>query len=228
MGKRGHGYGSEDNLLRYRAEHPAVLNEAILSCLNTPNAELTWLYPRDGTCIDGAKELEGLEFLDDKIVMDLWRDFWPQTGKQPTWDGAAKLVVGSQTEWILLEAKANWPELCSPPSGAKSTGREKIETAMGTTKNFVKVHRRFHWLGTYYQYANRLACLYFLTQVAKIPAKLVFVYFYGDTFEDATPCPKTEAEWRPLITACHLTLGLSERHPLSSLIGEVFLPPCPK
>ncbi len=75
---------------------------------------------------------------------------------------------------------------------------------------------------------NRLTCLYFLTQVARIPARLVFVYFYGDDFRDGTPCPSTEAEWRVVINACHLTLGLSEPHPLSDFVGEVFLPPCPR
>jgi hypothetical protein len=57
---------------------------------------------------------------------------------------------------------------------------------------------------------------------------VVFVYFYGDDFRDGTPCPSTEAEWRVVINACHLTLGLSEPHPLSDFVGEVFLPPCPR
>jgi hypothetical protein len=82
----------------------------------------------------------------------------------------------------------------------------------------------FQWLGTYYQYANRLACLYCLNVLRKVPARLVLVYFMGDKFPDARQCPSSEAEWRELIRACHLTLGLSEKHALRNRVHELFIP----
>ncbi len=227
MGKRGQAYGSEEHFLRYRADHPVALNDAIKHSLGASDASFSWLYPADEFPIGGSREPEGFDFLQNDNVLALWRGFWHQKGKQPTWDGVAKLAVGSRTEWLLLEAKANRPKLCSPPCGA-AAGRKKITQAMGKAKDFLGVHRRFSWLGTYYQYANRLTCLYFLTQVARISARLVFVYFYGDDFRDGTPCPSTEAEWRVVINACHLALGLPEPHPLSDFVREVFLPPCPR
>lgn len=93
------------------------------------------------------------------------------------------------------------------------------------------VNRHFAWTMTYYQYANRLAALHFLTE-QRIRAHLVFLYFTGETFPDGTPCPQSEANWRELIRASHLTLGLltpSEadklsEHPLGGRVHEVFLP----
>lgn len=223
MGKRGQGYGSEDNLLRYREHRPDFFDNALRRSLKAPDGLVEWVYPLRDLGKEEYPEPEGLEFVQDEKVLALWREFWPQKGKQPTWDGVAKLTHQSRTEWILIEAKANRPELCSSPCGAKG-GRRQISKAMGKVKEFLNVHRRFSWLGTYYQYANRLACLYFLTQVAGVPARLVFLYFYGDSFGDGTPCPGSEAEWRAPIDACHLTLGLAERHLLSNSVAEVFLP----
>jgi hypothetical protein len=223
MGKRGRGYGSEDNLLRYREHRPTALDNALMEKLGKPNGVIEWVYPA-GECQAGvSSEPEGLGFVQDKNVLTLWSDFWPQKGKQPTWDGVARFRHESGTEWVLIEAKANRPEFCSPPCGA-TAGRKKIAEAMSKAKGFLKVHHRFPWLGTYYQYANRLACLYFLTQVAQTPTRLVFLYFYGDRFKNGTPCPRSEAEWQSIIHACHLTLGLPARHALSDFAADIFLP----
>jgi hypothetical protein len=225
MAKRGLGYGSEDHLLRYRTERPDFLDRAIKDEIGLPEANLDWIYPPNDTSTGGAKEPEGMKFLKaEEAILAMWRDFWPQTGKQPTWDAVAKLTSLRQSEWLLFEAKANHPEFCSPPSGASGGGRKKIEAAIGRVKKHLGVHWNFDWLGTYYQYVNRLACLYFLSQIAKVPARLVFVYFYGDSFPDGRPCPSSRAEWKELIRACHLTLGLAEKHPLNGQIHEVFLP----
>ncbi len=223
MGKRGQGYGSEDNLLRYREHRPDFLDNALRQSLKAADGVFKWVYPPRHLGTGEYREPEGFDFVQDERVLALWRDFWPQKGKQPTWDAVVRLTDQSKTEWILIEAKANRPELCSSPCGANG-GRRKISKAMGQVKEFLNVHHRFSWLGTYYQYANRLACLYFLTQVAGVRARLVFLFFYGDLFGDGTPCPGSEAEWRAPIDACHLTLGLPKRHCLSNSVAEVFLP----
>jgi hypothetical protein len=72
------------------------------------------------------------------------------------------------------------------------------------------VSRWFRWTGTYYQYANRLATLWFLREQG-IGARLVFVSFIADRFPDDTPCPSSEEEWLALIDARRLTLGLPTR-----------------
>jgi hypothetical protein len=59
-----------------------------------------------------------------------------------------------------------------------------------------------------------------------VPARRVFVYFYGDRFKGNPFCPRNEGEWRTLIHACHLTVGLPEQHKLSKRTHELFLPSC--
>lgn len=65
--------------------------------------------------------------------------------------------------------------------------------------------------------------LWFLRR-QKIDAALLFIYFYGDTFPDGTPCPATQAEWGELLEARRLTLGLPREHKLSKYEHHVFLP----
>jgi hypothetical protein len=223
LGRKGNGYGSEWHFDHYRRVQPLVLDQEIKTAMGKADAQIEWDYP----CADVlANEPRGLEFLgadpSQRKTLEAWRTFWPQTGKQINWDGVARdLTTG---EWLLFEAKANHPEFCSSVCGAVGKGRVLIESAMSKVKRHLNVHRDFHWLGTYYQYANRLACLYFLNVLRRIPARLVLVYFTGDKFPDGRECPLNEARWRELIQACHLTLGLEEDHPLRQQVHEVFVP----
>jgi hypothetical protein len=223
MGKRGEGYGSEDHFLRYRAERPEELNAAILRALGEENdRRLAWTYPSGVT---EKREPEGLEFLiGNEEVLARWKEYWPQRGRAQTWDGIAKLDHGGGHEWLLIEAKSNTVEFVTPPCGAsKDGGRDQIEKTLNRLKAHLGVHRHFPWLGTYYQYANRLAVLHFLNDLSAVPARLLHVYFVGDTFPDGRECPSTEAEWQRLIEARRLTLGLRKKHPLTPRTHEIFL-----
>jgi hypothetical protein len=166
-----------------------------------------------------------LDFLADRDdVVARWREYWPQRGRAQTWDGIAKLQHGGTTEWVLIEAKANTVEFVTPPCGAsKEGGRDQIEKTLNRLKTHLGVHRHFPWLGTYYQYVNRLAVLHFLNDLAGVPALLLHVYFVGDCFPDGRECPSSEAEWKRLIEARRLTLGLPKQHALSDRIHEMFL-----
>jgi hypothetical protein len=167
-----------------------------------------------------------MDFLAHRVdIMSQWREFWPQQGTQPSWDGVAQVETGSELgDWLLLEAKANHPEFCGAPCGASTQGgRPKIERALGEVRKHLGVHRHFSWLGSYYQHANRLACLYFLNNKARIPARLIDIFFVGDAFPDGRRCPTSEDEWRQLLRARDLTLGLPASHSLSDRIHEVFL-----
>ena len=179
MGKRGDGYGSEDHFLRYRSSRPEELNAVLLRGLGAADGAFEWVYP------SGAKdetEPEGLDFLADRDdVMARWKEYWPQRGRAQTWDGVAKLRRGVEVEWVLIEAKANTVEFVTPPCGAsKEGGRDQIEKTLNRLKKRLGVHRHFPWLGTYYQYVNRLAVLHFLNDLAFVPASLLQIYFVGD------------------------------------------------
>jgi hypothetical protein len=54
------------------------------------------------------------------------------------------------------------------------------------------------------------------------------VLFVGDSFPDQRRCPQNESDWRELLKARQLTLGLPDRHALSGQLHEVFLPALPR
>lgn len=224
MGRRGAGYGSEDHLWTYRTVLREALDRELLKGTGLPG-KVEWIYP-DPSLLQ-MKEPRGMSFCPDTAVRSAWKDFWPQTGNQQTWDGLAK--VGD--EWLLMEAKANHPEFVGAPCAAsfeKSvnpqtlSSRQRIEKALNLSKKRLGVHRDFCWLGSYYQYANRIAALLFLANNG-VRARLVFIHFCGDVFPDGRPCPTTEQEWAPLLEARRLTLGLPVSHALSDRVHEVFL-----
>ena len=225
MSQIGDGYGSEFHLRRILAEDPGTLSSAVLGACGLPNASLEWLpFPRDSKSPSGDRELRGMEFVTERRdVLEAWKTWWPQSGRPPCWDAIGRLTYEDVTEWVLLEAKANHVEFCSPPTGAGDSSRRTIEDALKETKRYLGVHRAFRWTDTYYQYANRLASLYFLQIKMKEPARLVFLYFGGDAFPDQRPCPEGRREWEPLLSACHQTLGLPEEHALSARVHDVFL-----
>jgi len=220
MDQRGDGYGSEDHLRRYLEVHRGRLNKAVAAEVGGSVNEISWLpFIETKT---GDREYRGIEFLDRTEypeVHDAWKEFWPTTGRRPSWDAIGR--VGK--DWLLVEAKANAPEFSSPPSGASPESRKKIVASLNKTKRALGVHRYFAWDATYYQYANRLTILHFLRQHG-VRAHLIGVYFTGDKFPDNTPCPRTATQWQALIEARRLTLGLPKKHPLSKFDHHVFLP----
>ena len=82
---------------------------------------------------------------------------------------------------LLIEAKANVPEFDSNPTGASGRSLTKIREALEETRSFLRVRSDTDWTRCFYQYANRLAHLYFLKELNGIDAALVFIYFTGDT-----------------------------------------------
>jgi hypothetical protein len=218
VGRRGDGYGSEDHLRRYLALKRGVLDEAVCAAVECPRTTVGWLdFP---VTKRGDREFRGLEFLldtPDAHVLPAWRDFWPTRGRAQTWDAIGRCDCG----WLLVEAKANWPEFVTSPCGA--TGLSTIRRALSRVKRDLGAHHHFDWTSLYYQHANRLAALWFLQQHC-VSAHLIGIYFFGDSFPDGRPCPATEREWRKLIEARRLTLGLRRRHALSPREHHVFLP----
>jgi hypothetical protein len=101
--------------------------------------------------------------------------FWPAKG--PQWDALAKTISG---QVILVEAKANIPEIVSPGTSAGEISKTIIDSALNDTKAFLNLTNDIDWSGKFYQYTNRLAHLYFLRVKLKKPTFLVNIYFIGD------------------------------------------------
>ena len=140
--------------------------------------------------------------------------FWPRLG--PQWDA---LALDSSGACVLVEAKANIPEVISSPTAAGPESKALIDRSLREVAAHLNVETSSDWSGIFYQYANRLAHLYLLHKVNGIDAWLVFAYFVGDGDVDG---PDSEAEWKAAIQVLRGALGLKS-HPLLSRVVDVFL-----
>jgi hypothetical protein len=119
---------------------------------------ISWVSPLES---DGFRELAGMEYFSEigsNDIVNAWTGFWPQSGRPQIWDGWAVVRFKDGTEEILIvEAKANSPEIETPGTGSKGDSRAKILSALGKTKAFLSVPIDAVWHKTYYQFCNRLA-----------------------------------------------------------------------
>lgn len=137
--------------------------------------------------------------------------FWPARG--PQWDALG--LAGDEP--ILAEAKAHLREFWSPPTQAGAASRVRIEAAFAQVKDALGVRAEVDWTGTFYQFANRLAHLWWLRSQG-VPAHLVFVDFLDD--EDMRGPTDPEA-WDCEFQVAATALDLPDDHVLSPYIHHV-------
>lgn len=198
---------------------PETLDESIARALDLPPGEsIHWLSPLES---DGFTEYRDRAFLDILGVDTPYRrleDFWPRGG--PVWDGLAQTSGG---RCLLIEAKANIPEFDSSPTAASETSVVRIKEALDETRAFLRVRSEKDWTSCFYQYANRLAHLYFLRELNGIDAALVFVYFTGDTTVPGR-APVTRAGREAVIGLATHHLGISTNNPwMRKYVADVFI-----
>ena len=162
-------------------------------------------------------EIIGLQRLSSELAK-----FWPRSG--PVWDALATCEGENGGQGvILLEAKSHIPELGNPSYACKASGRslEKIRSTLASVRQVLGVKQAADWLGDYYQYANRLAHLYFLNIAGQVPTWMVFLYFVGDVEQNG---PTTVAEWTLALDNMNSKLGLPKCHLFDERIVPVFAP----
>jgi hypothetical protein len=145
-------------------------------------------------------------------------EFWPRRG--PVWDGLGGTERG---DLLLVEAKAHIREMVSPPSQAGDESRKRIQAAFDEVRDYLRVKNDADWTGRFYQYTNRLAHLYLLRVVNRLPAWLVFIHFLND---DDMGGPATREEWEGAIKVVQAVLGLGNRHRLSNYVIDLFRDVC--
>ena len=177
--------------------------------------EIEWRSPLK---TDGFAEYRDAAFLElvgiDPSAVQL-EEFWPRSG--PQWDALGVTKAG---EPVLVEAKANIREVITPPTGAGEVSRKLIADSLEKTKAALGVTSAYDWTGTFYQYANRLAHLYFLEEREKVSTWLVFVYFIGDADVEG---PESVAEWKAALEVMYGAMGLGRRSRLLKRKIDVFL-----
>jgi hypothetical protein len=223
MAVMGNGYGSEWHLLRFLGRYREHLNREVQSVIGCDS--ITWLDSPFPSANGSDREWRQLDFL--PLASDARRDWtvrWPQSGNVPNWDAVAQTQTRDQREWLLVEAKANAPELRQPCQASdKAGGLTRIRTVFDYTKHVLGVSPAADWLKPYYQYCNRIAILNHLLE-HQVPARLLFIYFAGDVFPGGRECPGDAAAWGQMLMEMDRHIGVSSNNPIKSRIHRVFLP----
>jgi hypothetical protein len=213
--QRADGKGSLRDIQVLINKYPALLTGRIQEFVGQ-SLEIEWLSPEQA---DGFAEYRDEEFLKNlgchSLQVPLER-FWPARG--PQWDGLGR----SEKSVFLIEAKANIPELLSPPMKAKDDRSVRlIRKSLAETKLFVRSKSTADWSKTFYQYTNRLAHLYYLTHLNGKSAYLICLYFTGDASVNGHPT--TRDEWRGAVRLMKEYLGIGNRNRLSPFIIDIYI-----
>ena len=226
MSKIGCGYGSEWHLLRYLGYHRSLLSQKVSDVLGTESvAWLDFPFSRNGIPLQDDREFKGLEFLTDTRILEKWARFWPQSGNAQNWDAVGKAIIEGKEVWVLVEAKAHMEEVKSRCGAASPRSKAQITEALADVREYLGAARQplGHWLEPYYQFANRLAVLYFLEREG-ITAHLVNLYFYGERERAGWQCPKSVSEWERIVREEEAWLGIAPDNSLMKMVHHVFVP----
>jgi hypothetical protein len=207
------GKGSLKDIQVLINEHPQLVDGLLKSHITEiKSSEIEWKSPLDPNYI---------EYRDDDFITQLeitlkkpLNSFWPKRG--PQWDALGKADNGVV---LLVEAKANIPEIVSPGTGASIESKKLILKSLNKTKSYLQINNNIDWSGTFYQYTNRIAHLYFLRVVNKIPAYLINIYFMNDKEVNG---PGSKKEWLAAIDVMKRYLGVGH-HKLSKYMIDLFI-----
>lgn len=215
VAQKSNGRGSLKNIQVLVNKNQDLIDNLIRSEFNDlSDQQFIWTSPIGN---DNHAEYRDNDFI-SKVGLDPTEiklgTFWPARG--PQWDALAKTTSGHV---ILIEAKANIPEIVSSATGAKEFSKAIIDKSLKDVKAFLNLSDDIDWSGKFYQYTNRLAHLYFLREKCNKLAFLVNVYFIGDATVSG---PKTKQEWETALKVMHAYLGLSS-HKLSAYMRDIFI-----
>jgi hypothetical protein len=207
-------HGSLKNLQILINNYPSLINRKICEKLQK-DFRIEWKSP---LATDEYAEYRDNDFLEiievQKKIKTPLNDFWPRNG--PQWDALGR----NDDSVFLVEAKANIPESVSSPCGACVESMARIIDSLSEVKEYLNIRNEIDWSKTFYQYANRIAHLYYLKVLNNIKTYMVFVYFINDKTVDG---PIDENEWKGAIQVIEEYLGLNKRHKLSKYIVDIFI-----
>jgi hypothetical protein len=193
--------GSQKWLQHVINGNSAIFSRAVLGrCPELDGAKLEWLSPLQKDDYAEYQDGDFLKLLGLARHASKLHEFWPSRG--PVWDGLGRTDDGSG--YFLIEAKANVPEIISDCGAKSPRSVEMIETAIRRTQKWLKAESRIDWTKGFYQFANRLAHLYFLNEVAGERAYLINLYFVHDT----THLPTEIEAWEAALTLQKRLMGL--------------------
>ena len=195
---------------------PRLLNRLIQQKIaSLSGREIQWTSPLEQDKFAEYRDAAFLENLDLQKFTEELEKFWPKMG--PQWDALGR--TADSEIFILVEAKANVPELVSFCGAKDKESLKTISASLAETQGWLNCREpRVDWKCGFYQYANRLAHLYFLRKKAHKEAYLVLLYFVNDPTHICT----TRDIWSSALELQKKLMGLSA----GSLVGkaiEVFI-----
>ena len=165
--------------------------------------DIVWVSP---LASDKFLEYRDADFLSALELDDLaptLAQFWPKKG--PCWDALGRMQpqTGARPAPLSLSRRKVICPKCMGPGCQASSPRSLalIEESLTQTKRWLSVATSHDWTGKLYQYANRLAHLYFLREVADVDAWLVNICFLNDPHsptrsdEWSVDCAKLNRKW---------------------------------
>jgi len=183
---------------------PSLLNRLIQQKIaSLSGREIQWTSPVEQDEFAEYRDAAFLENLDLQEFAEKLEKFWPNMG--PQWDALGRTADGEVL--ILVEAKANVPELVSFCGAKDKESLKTISASLAETQGWLNCREpRVDWKCGFYQYANRLAHLYFLREKAqKEGSYLVFLYFV----EDSSHIRTSRDAWNSALKLQKKLMGLS-------------------
>ncbi len=174
---------------------------------------IEWLSPKANDNYAEYRDQAFLDLLGIKLTKTKLQDFWPNRG--PQWDALGRL--GNEA-YFLVEAKAHISEIISSSQAKSPKSKALIKKSLDKTQKYLDLKPHIDLTQGFYQYANRLAHLYFLRVLNHIPAYMTFIYF----IDDHTHIPTTKAEWTGALKLMHSFLG-NHNHNLFKYVIDVFI-----
>jgi hypothetical protein len=195
---------------------PELLNFHIQEKIKSLSGrEICWKSPQKGKNFAEYRDSDFLKEIGLEQLTEELNQFWPKNG--PQWDALGK--TKDDKGFILVEAKANVPEITSSCSAKDRKSLTIISERLAETQRWLKCRNpQIDWKYGFYQYANRLAHLYFLKEKAQKEAYLVFLYFV----DDSTHIPTSLDAWNSALKLQKQLMGLSSRI-LSDKVIELFI-----
>lgn len=173
---------------------------------------LTWVSPTPHDAFAEYRDTGFLRCLNLETLAPHLAAFWPRRG--PQWDGLARFPGGV----VLAEAKAHLAEFETSRSAAGPASAAQIATAFAQVQTDMNITPASPWDRTFYQYANRLAHLWWL-RAQGINARLLLIGFLGDAEVSG---PVAAEAWDIAYANAESALGLPrDGHALSRFIHHL-------
>lgn len=208
--------GSQLQLQIYVSRRESEITASVITALGNAGAyfeDIRWVCPVEHERFTEACDGVFLDALELSDLRPNLKSFWPAGG--PRWDGLA--IPSPRPGALLIEAKSYPEEIFGSGCQATQNSRQIIEDSLTRAKLWAGAAESANWLGSLYQYANRLAHVFFLREIGQVEAWLVNLCFVNDAHS-----PTSLQRWQQQLAAIKCQLGFSGKKVPFAV--DVFLP----